>query len=266
VKNLTPSLPTIKVFHKIRENMLYEGKNMLLEEMTMRQVEEGLNKTRTVVLPAGSVEEHGPHLPLSTDQLTAYELCREAARSTPLFVAPPLFYGVCRSTSDHPGTVSISTASLKHLVQDIAASLHKHGLRNFILLSGHAGANHMAALTEVGEWILEHLAETKVAVLSILNLMSREFLEAVETPNDSHAGEVETSLVMHLKPLWVRGQANKEFPAFPNPILVRNKRNCWPGGVWGDPTKACAEKGGVFFSLLVQEFLLLIRRIEDFRE
>jgi creatinine amidohydrolase len=239
---------------------------MLLEEMTTLQVEEGLNRTRTVVIPVGSLEEHGPHLPLSTDQLTAYEICREAARSVPLFVAPPLFYGVCRSTSDHPGTVSITTTSLKHLVQDIAASLYKHGFRNFVLFSGHAGATHMAALTEVGEWILEHLMDTRVAVLSILNLLSRELLDAVETPNDSHAGEVETSLVMHLKPFWVRGQADKEFPAFPNPILVRNKRKFWPGGVWGDPSKASEEKGKLFFSLLVQQLLLLIQRIENFKE
>jgi creatinine amidohydrolase len=239
---------------------------MLLEEMTMSQVEEGLKKTRTVIIPAGSVEEHGPHLPLSTDQLTVYELCRTAAQSIPVFVTPPLFYGVCRSTSDHPGTVSISTTSLRYLVQDIARSLHRHGLRKFILLSGHAGVNHMAALTEVGEWILEHLAGTTVAVLSILTLMSPEFLKAVETPNDAHAGEVETSLVMHLKPHLVQGPANKELPVFPNPILVRNKRTCWPGGVWGDPTKASADKGRLFFSLLIQELLSLIRRIEDYNE
>jgi creatinine amidohydrolase len=239
---------------------------MLLEEMTMNQVEEGLKKTRTVIIPAGSVEEHGPHLPLSTDQLTAYELCREVVRSVSVFVAPPLFYGVCRSTSDHPGTVSISTSALKHLVQDIASSLHKQGLRKFILLSGHAGVNHMAALTEAGEWILEHLSGTTVAVLSILTLMSPDFLKAVETPNDAHAGEVETSLVMHLKPHLVQGSAKGERPVFPNPILVKNKRAFWPGGVWGDPAKASAEKGGMFFSLLVQELVSLIRRIDEYNE
>ena len=128
---------------------------MILEEMTSPQVVEGLAKSKTVLLPFGSIEEHGAHLPLSTDQLTIYEVCCEAAKRIPVFVAPRIYYGVCRSTSQHPGTVTISTDALRLLAQDIVCSLYSHGFRNFILVSGHAGSTHMAALTEAGERILE---------------------------------------------------------------------------------------------------------------
>lgn len=239
---------------------------MIIEQMTMDQVSQGLTKSHTVLIPAGSIEEHGTHLPLSTDQLTIYEICRKVAETVPVFVTPPLFYGVCRSTSRHPGTITISTATLKLLIRDIASSLYAQGFRKFILVSGHAGSTHMSALTEAGEWVLENLTETTVAVLSIIDLITQEFMELVETPGDSHAGEVETSLVMHLRPEWVHGSAPREFPDFPHPILVRNKRDRWPGGVWGDPTKASPEKGERLFSLLVKELLHLIERVQDFRE
>lgn len=239
---------------------------MILEEMTTPQVEEGLKKSKTILLPFGSIEEHGPHLPLSTDQLTIYEVCREAAGRIPVFVAPRIYYGVCRSTNQHPGTISISTGALKHLAQDIVCSLYTHGFRNFIMVSGHAGSTHMAALTEAGERILELLPEANVAVLSIIGLITPEFLKIVETQGDSHAGEVETSLVMHLRPDWVRGTAAREFPRFPLPILVRDKRKWWPGGVWGDPGKAGADKGEKMFSLLVDELVRLVGRIESHTE
>ncbi len=65
-------------------------------------------ETRTVIIPVGSLEEHGPHLPLGTDAFHALELARRVARICPVLIAPPLFYGICRSTREHPGTVSIS--------------------------------------------------------------------------------------------------------------------------------------------------------------
>lgn len=87
---------------------------MLIEEMTMAEFEEGLKLTRTVYIPFGSIEEHGNHLPLSTDTIQAYEVGKKAALLIPLFVAPPIHYGSCRSTSCHPGTISISTSTLKN--------------------------------------------------------------------------------------------------------------------------------------------------------
>lgn len=239
---------------------------MVLEEVTMTDFEQGLKKTRTVLIPFGSTEEHGSHLPLSTDTLQAYEVAKGASARHPLFVAPPVHYGCCRSTSCHPGTVSITTGTLKSLMKDIVRSLRKQGLRNFIILTGHAGGTHRMALVDAGEELLEEFPDIRLAVLTEYDLAYREGKEIIETPGDAHAGEIETSRVMHLRPELVRGTGEREFPAFPNGILVRNKRKYWKNGVWGDPTKATAEKGQRINDLVVGKLVEFIQMLEGFEE
>lgn len=239
---------------------------MIIEEMTMTEFEEGLKLTRTVFIPFGSVEEHGPHLPLSTDTIHAYEVGKKASGIIPMFVAPPVHYGNCRSTSRHPGTVSISTSTLKGLLKDIVGSLRSHGIRNFLVLTGHAGGAHRMALQDAGEELIAAFPEIRMAVVTGYDLAYNEGKELIETPGDSHAGEVETSLILHSHPHLVKGSAEREFPDFPPCLLVRNKRKYWPGGVWGDPTKASAEKGRLIEELLVRKVVELVRRLENFEE
>ena len=239
---------------------------MIIEEMTMPEFVSGLEKTRTVFIPFGSTEEHGPHLPLSTDTLHAVEVGRKLSRRRPIFVAPPIPYGVCRSTSRHPGTISVGTGTLRALVIDIVTSLYRQGLRNFILLTGHAGGTHTATLTDAGEELLERFSDLRIAVLTEFMLAAREGRGLIETPDDSHAGEIETSRIMHSHPQLVRGEAEKEYPDFPMGILVRDKRKFWPGGVWGDPTKASAEKGRALEELVVNALDRFVTRLETWQE
>lgn len=239
---------------------------MLIEELTMAEFCSGLEKTRTVLIPVGSVEEHGDHLPLATDTIQAVEVAKKAAQLVPLFVAPAIPYGNCRSTSCHPGTISISTTTLKALVSDIVSSLYLQGLRNFIILSGHAGGAHCLALQEVGEKLLAALVESRVAVVTEYDLAKEEGRALVETPRDAHAGEIETSRLLHSHPHLVKGTGREEYPSFPSGILVRDKRKFWPGGVWGNPTKATAEKGKEIEALVVAKVVELVERIENFSE
>jgi len=236
---------------------------MIIEEMTMPEFEAGLLQTRIVLIPFGSVEQHGPHLPLSTDTFEAYQVCVKAAEVRPLFVAPPVHYGNCRSTSCHPGTISISTTTLKSLFMDIVRSLRNHGLHTFIAVTGHAGGSHCAALQEAGEELIARYEDISVAVVTEY-LLARELgRDLIETPGDSHAGEIETSRIMHSNPDLVKGEAPAEYPSFPAGILVRDKRLYWPGGVWGDPGKATAEKGALIEGVVVEGLLKLIRNIEE---
>lgn len=239
---------------------------MIIEEMTMGEFEEGLRVTRTVFIPFGSVEEHGYHLPLSTDTIQAYEVGKGAARLVPLFVAPPVHYGSCRSTATHPGTISITTATVKCLLKDIVRSFHSHGLRNFIVLTGHAGGSHRMALQDAGEELIAEFPDIKMAVVTEYELACREGKGIIETEGDAHAGEIETSRIMHSHPQLVKGRGAKEFPGFPQGILVRNKRKFWPNGVWGDPTKASAEKGKKLENLVVRKIVELVNTIEAFQE
>ena len=233
--------------------------------MTMPEFESGLDGCATVLIPFGSVEEHGLHLPLSTDTIEAYEVAKKAARQIPLFVAPPVHYGNCRSTACHPGTISISTATLKLLFKDIVRSLRGHGMKNFIALSGHAGGAHCMALQEAGEELIAEFQDIEVAVVTEFDLARDAGRGLIVTPGDSHAGEIETSRIMHTHPHLVKGAAPAEYPAFPVGILVRDKRRYWPGGVWGDPCKASAEKGAELEALVVAKLVELVKVIENIR-
>jgi creatinine amidohydrolase len=240
---------------------------MLLEEITMEEFRQALSRgCRSVIVPFGSIEEHGPHLPLGTDTLHAVALAKMAAELAGVFAAPPVWYGLCRSTSQHPGTLSIKAATLALLVKDLVRSLYGQGLQNFVMLSGHAGGTHMSSILNACDELMEELPEARFAVLSIIDLIRLLPEGMVETPGDSHAGEVETSLIQYLYLGLVKGEAQVEFPRFPRFIIARNKLRFWPGGIWGDPSKASASKGE---EILVREAHLLkdlISELENFRE
>jgi creatinine amidohydrolase len=238
---------------------------LLLDELTTPEFEAVLARTRSVFIPVGSVEQHGPHLPLETDTRIARELCRLAGEKCDALVAPALPFGLCRSTSTHPGTLSISQETVKAVVFEVCMSLAGWGLRNFVIFSGHAGGTHMAALVDAGERLIRQPG-LKVAVLSVLDLLGADAGGLLETPGDAHAGEAETSAMLSIAPELVKGSAAAEWPSFPSPILVRDKRRYWPGGVWGDPGKAGAEKGRKLMEFGAARLADLMRRLENFEE
>ncbi|MCM2263582.1 MAG: creatininase family protein [Desulfuromonadales bacterium] len=236
---------------------------MLIEEITMPEFIAGLAETQTVLIPFGATEEHGPHLPLGTDTFEAADVCRLLAGQRKVFVAPAVPYGVCRSTGDHPGTISLTTETLKALAIDLVRSLYRQGLRNVVILSGHAGGTHNAALLDAGEVLLRELPELRIAVASEYALAFEAGKGLIETPGDSHAGEIETSRMLATRPRMVKGTAAAERSCFPAFILVRDKRRCWPGGVAGDPAKASAEKGRQLEALVVSALGRLVEELEE---
>jgi creatinine amidohydrolase len=241
----------------------------MLDSVTMEEFASGLEKSRTVILPCGSLEEHGSHLPLGTDTWHAVELARLVAEKIFVWVAPPVPYGLCRSSSQHPGTVSIKGTTLRLLIQDIVCGLYRNGLKNVLVLSGHAGGTHIAMIIDACEELLgrhkacPYMADLRIAVVSINDLGRIAWEGIVETPGDSHAGEVETSVIEYLFPDKVKGRPQQEYPSFPKFLLVRNKRAFWPGGVWGDPTKASAEKGKKLLERSVEALIDVIRSLES---
>jgi len=235
----------------------------MLDSVTMEEFASGLEKSRTVILPCGSLEEHGSHLPLGTDTWHAVELARLVAEKIFVWVAPPVPYGLCRSSSQHPGTVSIKGTTLRLLIQDIVRGLYLNGLKNVLVLSGHAGGTHIAMIIDASEELLDEFADLRIAVVSINDLGRIAWKGIVETPGDSHAGEVETSVIEYLFPDKVKGRPQQEYPSFPKFLLVRNKRAFWPGGVWGDPTKASAEKGKKLLERYVEALIDVIRSLES---
>lgn len=236
---------------------------MILGESTMDGFKKSVRKARTLIVPFGTVEAHGSHLPLNTDTLIIREVVKKVAeKNDHVFMAPPLQYGVCTSTAQHPGTIGIRTGTLRHIARDIVRDGFRQGLRNFVLVSGHGGSLHMAAIKEAAEELVEELAGLKIAAFSIYEILGKELGEIAETKNDSHAGEMETSLVLYLAPRLVKGRAKEEYPEFPRPMVVKDKVKYWKGAVWGDPNKASAEKGERLFNLMVSRLEGVVTMLE----
>lgn len=238
---------------------------MLLEEVNMAEFKRIVKKTKTMIIPFGTVEAHGTHLPLNTDTFIIREAVRMAASETGVFAAPPIEYGVCTSTAMHPGTIGITPDTLRSIVRDMVRDGYKHGLRRFILISGHGGGLHVNALREAAETLVAELNGAVVAACSVYEILGKEAYEIAETSNDSHAGEMETSLMLFLAPDLVKGRSRQEYPSFPKPLVVKDKLRYWKGAVWGDPEKADRDKGERLFGLMVTAIKGLVGRIEKAR-
>lgn len=238
---------------------------MLLGEATMTLFSALAGKA-TLVVPFGTVEAHGTHLPLNTDTLIIREVAGKAVEGRKdVFMAPPLEYGVCTSTGQHPGTIGITPSTLRAMAADIARSAYSQGFRRIIFVSGHGGGLHVSALKEAAEELVAGLKGLRMAAFCIYDLIRAEAGDISETRDDSHAGEMETSLVLHFAPELVRGRAKEEYPSFPRPLVVRDKLKHWPGAVWGDPGKASKEKGARLFDIMVAKLAEVIRAVERAR-
>ena len=235
---------------------------MILENITMEDYKRHLKKTKTVIFPFGTVEEHGRHLPLNTDTLIIYEILKRIVQKRKVFLAPPVYYGVCTSTSQYPGTISITPETLRRLTLDLVRDAYKKGLRNFLLISGHGGGQHMYALKEVAEVLIDELEGIRIAPVSPYDVLHKELSELAETPNDSHAGEIETSLVLALAPELVKGRSKEEYPEMPKPFVVKDKLRYWKGGVWGNPAKASREKGEKAIQVISDKIIDIIDMVE----
>lgn len=233
---------------------------MQIEELTSYEFEGLSKKIKGVILPIGSIEAHGPHLPLGTDLFTIYEICKRLIQRIEVFLAPPLYFGLCRSTRDIPGTLSLRGETLKSLLFDLLESFYRQGLRRFIILSGHAGGTHNAFIVDTAEIFLEKYPQTHFFVADIINLLKDTLKELGIPESDSHAGEWETSLMLYLKKELVKplDQAFEDYPAFPKYYVVSEKKRFWSSGIWGNPLQATPEKGKIITERLITKLIALL--------
>ena len=241
---------------------------MLLNDISMERFKGLFRGGAILLVPYGTVEAHGTHLPLGTDTIIACKVAEAvASRVDALVVAPPLNYGVCTSTAQHQGTIGISPSTLRALTKDIVRSSHRHGVRQVVLLSGHGGGIHRASMREAAEELVRELRDIKIAALTIYDILPREEVGSIiETTDDSHAGELETSVMLYLAEHLVVGRAEQEYPSFPPHITVYNKQAFWAGAVWGNPQKASREKGKRVFELMVSAVEGFIEDFKGFDE
>jgi creatinine amidohydrolase len=113
------------------------SKPILWDELTWTEIEELTKKVPMAILPVGATEQHGPHLPLSTDTLQVYEVAKRASALTGVPVLPPLAIGLSQSHGKFPGTVWVRSETMIRFLTEICHSLYQSGIRKFFLLNGH---------------------------------------------------------------------------------------------------------------------------------
>ncbi|WP_345617492.1 creatininase family protein [Streptomyces ziwulingensis] len=209
---------------------------------------------QVAVLPVGSFEQHGPYLPLATDTLVACAVAGAIAAAHPVHLLPPVTISCSHEHAAWPGTVSISAATLHAVVRDIAASLRRSGVAALVLVNGHGG-NYV-----LGNVVQEASARGERAALfpAAEDWEAARLRAGVTTSllTDMHAGEIETSVLLHAHPEQVRpGYENADLVADDRRHLLSLGMSAYTdSGVIGRPSLASAEKGEKLLASLVDSF------------
>jgi creatinine amidohydrolase len=239
---------------------------MLLSTALSGEIEEYLKNRDTVLIPCGSLEQHGEAAPLACDTIIPVKLCREAGEKTHTAVAPAITYGFSENHMAFAGTVTLRSETLAAIARDVATSLYAHGFRKMIFLSGHGG--NRAAL-ERG--LVEAMALCPDAYMNYV--LYRNLPGAVQKQKELfcpdpgyHVTVTEVSMVWPLLGLDMPEFRRRKFPPEPSPgeILSRGEwRKRYPeGGAGSDLKFVSVEKGKEFFEFLVESLCEYIRALE----
>ncbi|MFC5647714.1 creatininase family protein [Paenibacillus solisilvae] len=258
---------------------------ILFSKLTDLEINEIVKRDPVVIIPAATLEDHGPHLPVDTDVVIAEAICAELCRKIPdeTVLMPCINIGYSPHHIDGPGTVTIEWDTFIRYCKDITRSLIHHGFRKLLFVNAH-GSNHpvldMAArLTNVEN------PEARCALVSWWGL--RKVQDAVRIFRESeitgHGCELETSLYLAIQPeavymekavkdyshprsphFWsdLVGQAPDS--SFANPV---NLNEYWSSvsetSVWGDATKATPEKGQIILETASEELIEVVRELRE---
>ncbi len=247
--------------------------SFLLEELTWPEAQIRFKEVDIALLPVGSIEQHGPHLPLDTDAFDALYLAKAVAKACSVprpLVLPLIPYGVSYHHEDFSGTLSISPKTLSRMVYEVGISVAANGITKLVVINGHGG--NIPALQFAAQLINR---DARIfTCIETGETSAKDIGEITETPNDVHAGEVETSTTLAVRPHMVRkGKAKKFIPRFSIRYLNFSSRRSveWysrtvkisPSGVMGDPTKASKKKGELMWELMIKHLVEFVENLKS---
>jgi creatinine amidohydrolase len=229
-------------------------RKLRLEELRWPEVKEALDAGfDTVVFAVGSTEQHGPHLPLATDTLIGDRLAEATARHLQrALIAPALRVGCSQHHLGFPGTISIDAATLGELIIGYCQTLARHGFRRIVILPSHGG--NFQPVADTVERLHQELPEIKfVTFCDLIRLVAvsheRSARYGVSAgASGAHAGEYETSILLHLRPDLVDMQRAEEgftgdfTPIIPD-LLKHGLAKVTANGVLGDGRLGDARRG-----------------------
>lgn len=237
------------------------------ESATWLEVKERLAQGGVIaILPIGAEEQHGPHLPLATDTIMAIGLAERLNQALDALLLPAIPYGETWTTSGYPGTISLSFNTLVALVVDIGSALATHNVSALVIVNGHFG--NQAPLQHASRQLqTQHHLPTLILDYPGMEQAAAAICDSEPAaPGFFHAEEVETSIVLRLKPEAVHMErAEAEYPQFPADFGTTPMRldTFCKSGVFGDPRPATAEKGEQLLEALSAAALITVQRFLD---
>ncbi len=251
------------------------------ELLTWPEINEAVAMNKVVILPVGSTEQHGPHLPLDVDAKLSSAVVYEAARRAPaeMLVLPPVAYGYCHHVMDYPGTINIEPTTFVKFLLDITRSVAYHGFKRLVIVNGH-GSNH-PLVEEVGRQT-NLQTDALCVTLSWWQLVGQywnsELRTSVIPGGCAHACELETSMYLTVDKPHVRealieshlaefqkipGEMEWHFTDLTGPsgpaTLVEWTSSFSPTGVIGEAAKATEDKGRRVFDHAATRLLEMVR-------
>jgi mycofactocin precursor peptide peptidase len=240
-----------------------------LEDLTTLEIRDAIRGGVDVaILPVGSTEQHGPHLPMATDSLHTIEALERIAKRLPGLLAPLLPIGRAEHHMAFAGTLSITQETLHFLVRDCCASLFHHGFRHVLIYSGHGGnagplASIVADLTAAHpQWSV--IGCTNWTIYDDALFPVAEAFGVSKFAAGWHAAELETSMILAMRPdLVLMDRAAPDFIGDLNQkrnvLMTQGVQAIAATGVLGDPTIATAEHGKRYLDSLTESIIRFFR-------
>jgi creatinine amidohydrolase len=229
---------------------------MRIDRITTNDFEKIVAKKPLLILPIGATEAHGIHLPLGTDTFQAESVTNAiAGKISNVLVAPTLPYGNHSSLKDIPGTINLTFDTLRSVIIDILESFIDHGIKRILIISGHAGTSHMAAVTEACRDIVSEY-NVKLMFISDYFIGASEF----RYDGDGHGGIMETSRMLAIDPDTVKKERPKGKFIHANGVILRDASSCIPDGIIGDTKDASADLGKKMNDHIVDTLIRMIER------
>lgn len=234
-------------------------------DLTRDEFAQAMREGRWLLLPFGSVEQHGPHLPLGTDLLYAEHVCLAVAAQISGLVAPGFPYGICRTMRHFPGTITLSPETFTPLLRELLTGYIGHGARKIALVAGHAEEAQNGAMREAALALAASDPSLKIVVIGPYDFLGpiREAAGLVGT--DGHAGSIETSelLVIAEEAVHLDRVPRVTRPRLSRFSVMSHPEAEFPSGVRGDTSKISRELGERALRHAVSEIVQLLRNLDQ---